>query len=140
MRRFPKPGHFVIMGAMREAPAGDDEPLEGDIGPAAGAAAGTVARHAVPVSEAAEAAQTLRRFDAEREERRRATNAVAGRIAVAVAALFLAFLTYDSATTAVEARSRGDAWIYPPAVVGCACAVGLVALLTWAWRRRRLGM
>lgn len=142
MRRFPKPGHFVIMGGMREAPSGDDEPLEGDIGPAAGAATrtapGTAAAPAV--SEAAEAAQALRRFDAEREERRRATNAVAGRIAVAVAALFLAFLIYDSATTAVRAHSRGDAWIYPPAVVGGACAAGLVALLTWGWRRRRLGM
>ncbi|MEV0668215.1 hypothetical protein ACIBI3_43410 [Actinomadura luteofluorescens] len=126
---------------MKEAPAGDDEPLEGDIGPAAGAAPRTASRPAAPaVSEAAEARQALRRFDAEREERRRATNAVAGRIAVAVAALFLAFLTYDSATTAVRAHSRGDAWIYPPAVVGGACAAGLVALLTWAWRRRRLGM
>lgn len=134
------------MGGMREPPAGD-EPLEGDIGPASRTASRTAAAPsrrpgvAAPVvSEAAEAAQTLRRFDAEREERRRATNAVAGRIAVAVAVLFLAFLAYDSATTAVRARSRGDAWIYPPAVVGGVCAAGLVALLTWAWRRRRLGM
>lgn len=130
------------MGGMTKAPAGHDEPLEGDIGPAAGgashAASGPAAAPAVP--EAVEAAQALRRFDAEREERRRATNAVAGRIAVAVAALFLVFLTYDSTTTAVRAHSRGDAWIYPPAVVGGACAACLVALLTWGWRRRRLGM
>lgn len=130
------------MGAMKRAPAGGDEPLEGDIGPAAGAVspAAPGPGPAPPVSEAAEAAQALSRFDAEREERRRATNAVAGRIAVALAALFLVFLTYDSTATAVRAHSRGDAWIYPPAVVGGACAAGLVALLTWGWRRRRLGM
>ncbi|NDU74897.1 hypothetical protein GWI34_20030 [Actinomadura sp. DSM 109109] len=122
---------------MREPPAAADEPLEGDIGPASGTAA---APAAPPRSEAAEARAALRRFDAEREERRRATNAVAGRIAAAAAALFLAFLAYDSARTAVEAHARGDAWIYPPAVVGGACTAGLVALLTWAWRRRRLGM
>ncbi|GAA4366021.1 hypothetical protein GCM10023088_12100 [Actinomadura verrucosospora] len=127
---------------MRAARGGDDEPLEGDIGPAAGAVSGAGhGRAAAPaLSEAAEAAQALRRFDAEREERRRATNAVAGRIAVALAALLLAFLTYDSTATAVRAHSRGDAWIYPPAVVGGVCAAGLVALLTWGWRRRRLGM
>ncbi|WP_141578509.1 hypothetical protein [Actinomadura sp. WMMA1423] len=126
---------------MREAPSAGDEPLDGDIGPASGAAsgAGSGVRPRAPEAEA-EAAATLRRFEAEREERRRGTNAVAGRIAVALAALFLAFLTYDSASTAVEAHARGDDWVYPPAVVGGVCAVALVALLTWAWRRRRLGM
>ncbi|MEV4007128.1 hypothetical protein [Actinomadura sp. NPDC049753] len=127
---------------MRHPRDGDHAPPDGHTAPAPGAApGGAPARAAAPaVSEAAEAAQALRRFDAEREERRRATNAVAGRIAVAIAALFLAFLTYDSTATAVRAHSRGDAWIYPPAVVGGVCAAGLVVLLTWGWRRRRLGM
>ncbi|WP_149261193.1 hypothetical protein [Actinomadura sp. K4S16] len=131
---------------MREVPSAADEPLEGDIGPASGAASGAgsgpAARPGAPEAgrERTEAAEALRRFDAEREERRRGTDAVAGRIAVVLAALFLAFLTYDSARTAVEAHSRGDDWLYPPGVVGGACALGLIALLTWAWRRRRLGM
>ncbi|QKW33790.1 hypothetical protein HUT06_06890 [Actinomadura sp. NAK00032] len=111
-----------------------DEPLDGDIGPAsvpAEAGAGAVK---------ADTAEELRRYEAEREERRRHTNAVSGRIAVALAALFLGFLTYDSVRTAVEARSRGDDWIYPPAVIAAVCALALGVLLTWAWRRRRLGM
>ncbi|CNG26013.1 Uncharacterised protein [Mycobacterium tuberculosis] len=108
-----------------------DLPLDGDIGPAAGREPGAAK---------ADAAAELRRYAAEREERRRRTNAVSGRIAVVAAALLLAFLTYDSVRTAIEARSRGDDWIYPPAVVAGVCAVALAALLTWAWRRRRLGM
>ena len=104
----------------------DDEPLDGDIGPAA---AGTAD------SERARAAEELRRYEAEREERRRRTNAVSGRVAVVVAALFLAFLTYDSVRTAAEAHSRGDDWIYPPAVVAGVCGVALATLVTWAWRR-----
>lgn len=107
-----------------------DEPLDGDIGPA-------VVRE--PGAAKADAA-ALRRYAAEREERRRRTDAVSGRIAVVVAALLLAFLTYDSVRTAIEARSRGDDWVYPPAVIAGVCAVSLAALLTWAWRRRRLGM
>lgn len=108
-----------------------DEPLDGDIGPAA-------VRE--PGAAKADTAEELRRYAAEREERRRRTNALSGRIAVAVAALFLAFLTYDSVRTAIEAHSKGDDWVYPPAVVAAVCAVALAALLTWAWRRRRLGM
>ncbi|NKZ06587.1 hypothetical protein [Actinomadura latina] len=106
-----------------------DEPLDGDIGPAAATGA-----------EKADAAAELRRYEAEREVRRRRTNAVSGRIAVVAAALLLAFLVYDSVGTAVEAHSRGDEWIYPPGVVAAVCAVALAALLTWAWRHRRLGM
>jgi hypothetical protein len=146
MYAFVKLGHFVIIGGMREVPSAGDEPLDGDIGPASGAASGAGSgpdgRPGAPEAgrESAEAAEALRRLDAEREERRSGTDAVAGRIAVVLAALFLAFLTYDSASTAVEARSRGDDWLYPPAVVGGVCALGLIALLTWAWRRRRLGM
>ncbi|WP_147449527.1 hypothetical protein [Actinomadura pelletieri] len=82
-----------------------------------------------------EALEELRRHEAERETRRRRTNAAAGRVAAVISAAFLAFLTYDSARTAVRARARGDDWIYPPAVVGAVCAVALVALLTWAIRR-----
>ncbi|SNT59592.1 hypothetical protein SAMN05443665_105324 [Actinomadura meyerae] len=112
-----------------------DEPLDGDIGPASvpeTPAAAEAAR--------ADTAEELRRYEAEREERRRRTNAVSGRIAAIVAALLLGFLTYDSARTAIEARSRGDDWIYPPAVIAALCALALAGLLTWAWRRHRLGM
>lgn len=106
-----------------------DEPLDGDVGPAKDASGAK-----------ADAAEELRRYEAEREERRRRTNAVSGRIAVVVTALFLGFLVYDSVGTAIEAHARGDDWIYPPAVVAGVCAAALAALLTWAWRRRRLGM
>ncbi|MFA1548770.1 hypothetical protein [Actinomadura chokoriensis] len=108
-----------------------DEPLEGDIGPAP---------MREPPAAKTDPAEELRQYEAEREERRRHTNAVSGRIATVIAALFLGFLTYDSARTAVEAHSRGDDWVYPPAVVAAVCAGALTALLTWAWRRRRLGM
>ena len=116
---------------MGEDRSTDDEPLDGDIGPA-------------PVREPgaakADAAEELRRYELEREERRRRTNAVSGRVAAVLAALFLVFLIYDSVDTAVEAHARGDDWVYPPAVVAGVCTVALAALLTWAWRRRRLGM
>ncbi|MFD0691867.1 hypothetical protein [Actinomadura fibrosa] len=118
-----------------------DEPLEGDIGPAAtGRPAGT--RDADPASAhnasaaPADPAEELRRYEAEREERRRRVNAASGRVALALAAALLAFLVYDSAHTAVEAHSKGDDWVYPPAVVGGICALALVVLLVWAARRR----
>ncbi|WP_433466787.1 hypothetical protein [Spirillospora sp. CA-128828] len=114
---------------MSEDPAGRDEPLEGDIGPASGMAA--------PTAPKPDAAEELRRYEAEREERRRRTNAVSGRIAVIAAALFLAFLTYDSVNTAIEAHSKGDDWLYPPAVIAGVCTAALAALLTWTRRRRR---
>jgi hypothetical protein len=77
----------------------------------------------------------LRRYEAEREVRRRRANAVSGRIAVVASAAFLAFLVYDSVHTAVQAHSRGDDWVYPPGVVAAVCAVALATLLTWAVRR-----
>ncbi|MFG2085843.1 MULTISPECIES: hypothetical protein [unclassified Spirillospora] len=115
----------------------DDEPLDGDIGPASGAAAAGTAASDTAASGApeADAGEELRRYEAEREERRRRTNAVSGRVAVVVAALFLAFLTYDSVRTAVAARSKGDDWIYPPAVIAGICAIALATLVTWAARR-----
>ncbi|WP_147339490.1 hypothetical protein [Actinomadura spongiicola] len=82
-----------------------------------------------------EALEELRRHEAERETRRRRANAASGRVAAVASAAFLAFLTYDSAHTAVRAHARGDDWIYPPTVVGAVCAVALVTLLTWAIRR-----
>ncbi|MFI0409874.1 hypothetical protein [Actinomadura sp. 3N508] len=104
-----------------------DEPLEGDIGPAAAPAS----RPGPPPDAAAES----RRYEAEREERRRRTNAVAGRIAAVLAALFLVFLIYDSVTTAVAAHDKGDDWIYPPAVIAALCAIALVTLVARAVRR-----
>ncbi|TDB89102.1 hypothetical protein [Actinomadura sp. 7K534] len=113
--------------------AADDEPLEGDIGPAADAGASRTA--GAPAPRKADAAEELRRYEAEREERRRRTNALSGRITTALAALLLAFLAYDSARTALTARSRGDDWIYPPLVIAGICTIALVTLLAWAVRR-----
>ncbi|MEV4252604.1 hypothetical protein AB0J52_05490 [Spirillospora sp. NPDC049652] len=131
----------------------EDEPLEGDIGPSAPVRTDTP----VPDGPAQDgpgldgsggqrpgsggstaAAAELRRLEAEREERRRRTNAAAGRVAFWVLALFLAFLGYDSARTAHEARQRGDDWVYPPAVNAGLCVLGVLLLVGFAlWRRRR---
>ncbi len=112
-----------------------DEPLEGDIGPSAEAGPAEVPRAA-----AARTAE-LRRFEAEREERRRRANARAGAVAKWLAALLLAFLAQDSIRTAVEARSKGDPWLYPPAVLAAVFVAGLVLLAVLALRslRRRRG-
>ncbi|GAA2131952.1 hypothetical protein [Actinomadura napierensis] len=104
-----------------------DEPLEGDIGPAAGAV-----RPAEPETDTAE---EMRRYAAEREERRRRANALSGRIAVALCAALLAYLTFDAVRAAIDHHAHGRAWIYPPGVVAAVCGVMLVALLTWAVRR-----
>ncbi|TDD27530.1 hypothetical protein E1287_34385 [Actinomadura sp. KC06] len=113
-----------------------DEPLDGDIGPSASASRPTSSPDtASPGTASRDTAEELRRYEAEREERRRSANAVSGRIAVVIAALFLTFLIYDSVTTAVEAHDRGDDWIYPPAVIAAVCAIALVALVAWAVRR-----
>ncbi|MFF5264921.1 hypothetical protein ACFY4C_38865 [Actinomadura viridis] len=127
-----------------------DEPLEGDIGPASAVGARGVPQPSGPAANGREAngpaasgrealsgAEELRRYEREREERRRRTNAVSGRIALAAVALFLAFLFYDSAATAVEARRRDDPWIYPPAVIAGICLAGLAVLAAWTLRRRR---
>jgi protein-S-isoprenylcysteine O-methyltransferase Ste14 len=111
---------------------GDDEPLEGDIGPAS-------TRPEARRTAEAEADDQLR-YEAEREERRRRTNAVAGRLTLVLVAALLAFLAYDSITTAVEAHRLGDPWLYPPATIAAICLLALLALLTltaWAARRRR---
>ncbi|MEU5882669.1 hypothetical protein [Spirillospora sp. NPDC047279] len=127
-----------------------EEPLEGDIGPSArpssppaatarseaggsarGEAGGSGDRPSVT------AAEELKRYEEEREARRRSTNAASGRIAAALAALLLAFLAYDSIDTALQARDKGDPWLYPPATIAAVCLAGLVALLAWALRRRR---
>lgn len=108
-----------------------DEALDGDIGPAAGV--GRPARNSGAAGP--DPAEELRRHEAEREERRRRTDAVSGRIATVLAALLLAFLLYDSARTAAAARSRGDDWIYPPLVIAVICAIALVTLLARSLRR-----
>ncbi|MEU6041642.1 hypothetical protein ABZ801_40260 [Actinomadura sp. NPDC047616] len=115
----------------------DDEPLDGDIGPAAGAAPSADARQERVRAEAARQAEELRRYERERELRRRRTNALAGRVTAVLVALLLAFLAYDSVTTALEARERNDPWIYPPAVIAALCLAGLAALAVWAVRRSR---
>lgn len=131
-------GVFAMIGPMRDG--ADDEPLEGDIGPAAppaGEAGAARAADAGTGTGSAErgAVEELRRYEREREERRRRTNALAGRVAAVLAALLLAFLAYDSARTAVEARSRGDEWIYPPLVIALICTIALATLIARAVRR-----
>ncbi|MEV5575648.1 hypothetical protein AB0L06_36895 [Spirillospora sp. NPDC052269] len=125
----------------------DDEPLEGDIGPSApvlrdapGANTANTAdepRAGASSGGRAAVATELRRLEDEREERRRRTNAAAGRVAFWLLSLFLAFLAYDSARTAHEARQRGDDWVYPPAVNAGLCVLGVLLLVALALRRRR---
>ncbi|GLZ16233.1 hypothetical protein Acsp04_64680 [Actinomadura sp. NBRC 104425] len=118
----------------------DDGPLDGDIGPAADAApsADTSAGPSADArEEAARLAEELRRYERERELRRRRTDAVAGRVTAVLVALLLAFLAYDSVSTALKARERHDPWIYPPAVIAALCLAGLAALAVWAVRRLR---
>jgi hypothetical protein len=106
-----------------------DEPLEGDIGPAAAAV-----RPAEPLPDPVEA---MRQYTAEREERRRRTNAASGRIAAVLLAALLAYLTYDAVRAAIDDHAHGRDWIYPPGTVAAVCGVMLTALLTWAVRRAR---
>ncbi|MQY04284.1 hypothetical protein [Actinomadura macrotermitis] len=117
----------------------NDEPLDGDIGPAAPAETAPAAETAAPVEAAATkaaVAEELRRYEAEREARRRRTNAIAGRVALWAAALLLAFLAFDSVRTALEARRKGDPWLYPPAVNAAICLFALLLIAGWALRRR----
>jgi hypothetical protein len=120
-----------------------DEPLEGDIGPASVASSEDAAslKHAASPEETEGERESpdeeLRRYELEREERRRRNNALAGRIAVLLTALLLAFLAYDGITNAVKAHDKGDSWIYPPGTVALACLLGLAGLGLWALRRRR---
>ncbi|QKG22539.1 hypothetical protein ACTIVE_4179 [Actinomadura verrucosospora] len=114
------------MGRVTEDP---DEPLEGDIGPAAGAVR--------PAEPEADPAEEMRRYAAEREERRRRTNAVSARVAAALGAVLLAFLTYDAVRAAIDDHAHGRNWIYPPGIVAAVCGVMLAALLTWAVHRTK---
>jgi hypothetical protein len=109
----------------------DDDPLEGDIGPAV--------RPASKADEERKAhiAEELRRYEAEREARRQRLNAVSARITVVVLALLLGFLTYDSVAIAIRAHRQNDPWLYPPATIATLSLIGLVVLITWTIRHRR---
>ncbi|MBW8485740.1 hypothetical protein [Actinomadura parmotrematis] len=109
----------------------DDEPLDGDIGPAAPATAPP------PSTPVPDRAAELRRYEEEREARRRRTDRIAGRIALWAAVLLLAFLAYDSASTAVEAHRRGDDWLYPPAANAALFTLAALALTAWSRSRHR---
>ncbi|WP_067456748.1 hypothetical protein [Actinomadura macra] len=127
-------------GEPLEGEPPEGEPLEGDIGPASAAPRVSLTREAVGPESGDSAngrAEALRRYEAEREERRRRANAASGRIALALAAALLAFLFYDSVRTAVQAHSRGGDWVYPPAVIAGVCGAALAALVVGAVRRRR---
>ncbi|WP_433333106.1 hypothetical protein [Spirillospora sp. CA-294931] len=105
-----------------------DEPLEGDIGPAASRRAENTTRP--------DAAAELAYYERERELRRKRNNAVSGRITAILVAVFLAFLAVDSVMVALRARSAGDPWLYPPATVAAISLLALAALGVWALRRR----
>jgi protein-S-isoprenylcysteine O-methyltransferase Ste14 len=120
----------------------DDEPLEGDIGPAAKpasapASASTSASEQDEAARKAAAAEKIRRYEEERQASRERINAASARIAQVIVAVLLAFLAYDSFAMAVRAHDRGDPWLYPPATIGVLCLVGLVTLFLWTRRRRR---
>lgn len=120
-----------------------DEPLEGDIGPAS-VASSKDERASTPSDdgkaekvEREGQAEELQRYEQEREERRHRNNALAGRVALILIALLLAFLAYDGINNAVKAHDKGDSWLYPPGTVAMVCLLGLAGLGIWALRRRR---
>ena len=122
-----------------ERPLPQDEPLEGDIGPAAaadGAAGpGTALGASYDFGSPKERRAALRRYEAEREERRRRTDAVSGRIATMLLGVLLAFMTFDSGRTALEAHERGDDWLFPPGALAIACGIALVVIIVRVLRR-----
>jgi fatty acid desaturase len=77
----------------------------------------------------------LLRYERERRERARRRDAVSWRIIAWVMAAALALLSYDSGGAAVDAHRAGRPWLYP-ATVSAAGALGLLALVAWALRRR----
>jgi len=114
-----------------------DEPLEGDIGPASVASSKDETEGVPSEDERESPAEELQRYEQEREERRRRNNALAGRVALILIALLLAFLAYDGVNNAVKAHDKGDSWLYPPGTVALVCLLGLAGLGIWALRRRR---
>ncbi|QFG21908.1 hypothetical protein [Actinomadura sp. WMMB 499] len=115
-----------------------DEPLEGDIGPAASATSGTGSAGlgaSYDYGSPAERRAAIHRYEAERERRRRRTDAAAGRIAALLAAVLLAFMTYDSGRTALEAHRRGDDWLFPPGALAIACGIAFAVIIVRVLRR-----
>ncbi|GAA4609175.1 hypothetical protein GCM10023195_36730 [Actinoallomurus liliacearum] len=77
----------------------------------------------------------LLRYERERRERARRRDAASWRIIAWVMAGALGLLAYDSGGAALDAHRAGRPWLYP-ATVSAACALGLLALIAWALRRR----
>lgn len=123
---------------MHERSLHQDEPLEGDIGPAVSGrpdAAATGLGASYDFGSPKERRAALRRYEAEREERRRRVDAAAGRIAAMLVAALLAFMTFDSARTAVQAHERGDDWLFPPGVLAAVCGIAFVVVIARVLRR-----
>ncbi len=130
-----------------ERPLHQDEPLEGDIGPASGGpdtatrdpATRDPARTGLGASydfgSPRDRRAALRRYEAEREERRRRVDAASGRIAAMLVAALLAFMTFDSARTAVQARERGDEWLFPPGILAAVCGIAFLIVIARVLRR-----
>ncbi|MBE1533563.1 hypothetical protein [Actinomadura algeriensis] len=131
-----------------ESPLHQDEPLEGDIGPAAATpdgapdgtpggdtGPGTALGAAYDFGSPKERRAAIRRYEAEREERRRRTDAASGRIASMLLAVLLAFMTFDSGRTAVQAHRRGDDWLFPPGALAIVCGIALVVIIIRVLRR-----
>ncbi|MFV2178297.1 hypothetical protein ACFHW2_33375 [Actinomadura sp. LOL_016] len=133
-----------------DSPLHQDEPLEGDIGPAASASSasaspastspasassGTGLGAAYDFGSPTERRAAIHRYEAERERRRRRTDAAAGRIASLLAAVLLAFMTYDSGRTAVQAHARGDEWLFPPGALAIVCGTAFAVIIVRVLRR-----
>ncbi|MFD0902040.1 hypothetical protein [Actinomadura sediminis] len=119
-------------------PLHQDEPLEGDIGPAAPGGPGTATTGlgaSYDFGSPKERRAALRRYEAEREERRRRVDAASGRIASMLVAALLAFMTFDSGRTAVQAHARGDDWLFPPGVLAAVCGIAFVVVIARVLRR-----
>ncbi|MEV5825161.1 hypothetical protein AB0L25_06245 [Spirillospora sp. NPDC052242] len=117
---------------MHERSLHQDEPLEGDIGPAASRrpdAPATGLGASYDFGSPKDRRAALRRYEAEREERRRRVDAASGRIASMLVAALLAFMTFDSARTAVQAHERGDDWLFPPGVLAAVCGIAFLIVI-----------
>ncbi|OLT34118.1 hypothetical protein BJF79_33790 [Actinomadura sp. CNU-125] len=50
-------------------------------------------------------------------------------------AVLLAFMTFDSGRTAVEAHERGEDWLFPPGALAIVCGIALVVIILRVLRR-----
>ena len=60
---------------------------------------------------------------------------VLGGVGAGGVAALLAFMTFDSARTAVQAHERGDDWLFPPGVLAAVCGIAFVIVIARVLRR-----